>query len=336
MAKGLGETQGHVLDVLTERAKPMALCSLIWEVAARDVLDEHGNIPAERYGAIHRAVGRLLKRQVPPIRLRRSHYITDFERLERWYPDRTRSARVRDFRRRLLPHLRAFVEKVGVKKQDVDTETFFLGYRFLSESKRAEALRAWQASELLLIRSLPSMAADARRNGIDLLVRAREVLALDASVSARVSLVHTLGAVHATVSQHHPKLARSLKAVRDTLPTGLIKRECFKQRIYMAVALKRGEPPHLLEDFKRFLLDVEPTIVRGLPGHAEPTPSVDARASESPPGSDPDWFDLLTAAPRGRGPWRRPIVFSKELDELIDRHVLMPIDFYELAAEPHA
>lgn len=318
MAKGLGATQAAVIDVLKEKRERVSLSTLIWAVATREpeLLDERGNIPEERYGAIHLSIQRLLQRKTSPVRRLRG-YITTFDELEGMYADRTCSARVRGLRRWLLPHVRAFVEQVGPKKSDVDTEDFVLSSSSFPDVKREAASQAWSASEPAILMALAEMGGSDRDRAIELVVRAREILGGSATISARVPL---LGAIAEVAALGRPELEKPLAVLLRTLPAPLIRRASFKQRIYQAVSLHKQETPHLTDEFKAFLLEKDPATVSGLLGHEETK-----RGVLAPVGLD---VEDLGGARAFRAESR--MVFSKQLDQLIDAHLLRHFYVFEL------
>lgn len=313
MARGIGKLQQLILDTLRRLAKPVPLATLIWEVAhAEDVLDPaSGDIPEQIYKNVHEAARSLLNPRRALVTERKARF-RSLDELIRVYPDRTRSARIRSMRRRLLKYIPLYIEKKGPKRSIADIEMAVFVREFEWEKHRTEATRSWQRIERSLLRVIPSMEEVSMRRSLEFIVRANEMLKLS-RVAADVSVINVARDVREAVA-NQPHLAKSIRTFLMLLPVNRIKRALFKNELYAVVSLEKSA--HLLEPFKLFLLQHEEEFVSTLPGHRlAPTPSLD---------------DGLI----GFGRRRRPVgvTFSGELDELLGRDVLGPVPVYQLAA----
>ena len=310
MPRGLGLIQNLLIDVLRAESGPVPFPTLVWAVATNDgTIDEQGDVPEETYKTIHRAAGQLARRSEPAVRTERRWLGTSASLVSR-YPDRTKTGSVRAMRRRLLPHLVAFMETATPKRGHAEVEEAAL-QRTLSSDARSVVERAWPTAERHLLKAMPKLAGAESAQAISLLIRGRQLFVPGACESSAVPFVDAISAV--TLTRDGAALAKAIESFQSAIPKPAIvamSRAVFKNRLYTAVSLKqgKGESPHLLDAFKEYLLEREPAFVRALPGHEERLPRKDL------------------------APWCEPprATFSPELDALVHHDALKRFEIYHL------
>ncbi len=311
MSRGAGRIQRAILETLREAGGELPLSSLAWEVAEREGLADDGNLDQSVYNNVLRAAQALAR--APSERasaLRRElRAITTVREMCRWFPDRTKLGKIRQMRKKLLPHVKAFrgKQKVGrIQPEDYEWPTLHRPH------PSAAPIRAlWPETEQLLIQSWQTVSPGHRTAILELVARGREKLIPGSRVGSTAPLIGNVILLSALVNELPARLIELLSTIRDLFPIDAYRRARFMATLRVVVSMKKGQPVSVTRAFKEHLLEVEPDYVRSLPGH------VDAKRHRRHA-----WIEIGSTR------------FSADLDSLCDRAAVKAQPWYILRGSP--
>lgn len=300
MSKGPGKLQRVVLGLVDARG-PLPISTIVWETATAIGVGQDDDIRGEVYNNTVRAA-RSLTVGAEARLVRNSRIFLKLDELIQWYPDRTKSATVRKLRQQLLPHLRGYLNEVPPRKE-VATEAWVLGG---ADSPHYATLASrWPRLEPLLLRELGSSSdPNAVTLMLRLLVRAREILSVDRSILCSASLIVSVARLRRHLGQSGSSLQQELDDLFTQLPVHNYRQGRLKAELQRAVIYRRHGRPTLDPRFQHYLLEREPALLCGLPGHRE-------------------------RHPRKGQWWGQPeVTYSAQLDELFDHTAFKAFDLY--------
>lgn len=305
MSRGPGWLQQAILDHLA--GDRVHVGDLLWQLALEyekvepDRASDFGEEPIDRpfYQGFRRGIRRLEEAGRVTIELRK---LDSLDEVIRFYPTKTRDAYLRWFRAGVLPHL---ADLARYEYGYADNEEHVAAS--LSHDCRHALAVAWQECRAALDDHAPLGTVGFRRLELPLLARGEQLCVPRSPLRYRRSFKETIDALR-------PELPPPVTAKLDALyseffPDTVMGPVALKSRLYSIGNFGKGSGGRssIKDEVKEKLLRAEPGVIKGLPGHKEPTPHPRTGT-----------FELG---------WSTPREFSPLLDRLVERDVFGVFEF---------